>query len=113
MNYASTITPDILLNVAQRCDSLDLLRSLPTACSPLAFFDPQHRGILDHLKFGNEGARQRGRANPGREFSNRREGDVRLIFGQWSDSGSRKSRRTRRRQAEVRQARVEAACCWH
>jgi site-specific DNA-methyltransferase (adenine-specific) len=27
-----------------------------------AFFDPQHRGVLDRLKFGNEGARQRGRA---------------------------------------------------
>jgi hypothetical protein len=29
---------------------------------PLAFFDPQHRGILDKLKFGNESARQKGRA---------------------------------------------------
>jgi hypothetical protein len=44
------------INVAQRRDALDLLRSLPAECSPLAFFDPQHRGVLDHLKFGNEGA---------------------------------------------------------
>jgi site-specific DNA-methyltransferase (adenine-specific) len=51
------------LNVAQRGDALELLRSLPDACTPLAFFDPQHRGVLDHLKFGNEGARQRGRAS--------------------------------------------------
>jgi site-specific DNA-methyltransferase (adenine-specific) len=49
-------------NVAQRGDALDLLTSLPDACAALAFFDPQHRSVLDHLKFGNEGARQKGRA---------------------------------------------------
>jgi site-specific DNA-methyltransferase (adenine-specific) len=27
------------------------------------FFDPQYRGVLDKLKYGNEGARQRGRFN--------------------------------------------------
>jgi hypothetical protein len=53
---------DMLLNVAQCRDALDLLRALPAGCAPLAFFDPQHRGVLDRLKFGNEGARQRGRA---------------------------------------------------
>jgi site-specific DNA-methyltransferase (adenine-specific) len=51
-----------LMNVAQRGDALDLLRSLPAEWSPLAFFDPQHRSVLDRLKFGNEGSRQRGRA---------------------------------------------------
>ena len=50
------------LNVAQRGDALVLLRSLADACTPLVFFDPQHRAVLDKLKFGNEGARQRGRA---------------------------------------------------
>jgi site-specific DNA-methyltransferase (adenine-specific) len=35
---------------------------LPDSSSPLVHLDPQHRGVLDHLKFGNEGARQRGRA---------------------------------------------------
>lgn len=49
-------------NVAQRGDALTLLRSLPNACAPLTFLDPQHRSVLNHLKFGNEGARQRGRA---------------------------------------------------
>ena len=49
-------------NVAQRGDALALLRSLPSACTPLVFFDPQHRGVLERLQFGNEGARQRGRA---------------------------------------------------
>jgi site-specific DNA-methyltransferase (adenine-specific) len=51
----------IILNVAQRRDALDLLCSLPDSCTPLVFFDPQHRAVLDRLKFGNEGVRQRGR----------------------------------------------------
>jgi site-specific DNA-methyltransferase (adenine-specific) len=50
------------VNVAQRGDALALLRSLPSGTTPLIFFDPQHRGVLDKLKFGNEGARQKGRA---------------------------------------------------
>jgi site-specific DNA-methyltransferase (adenine-specific) len=49
-------------NRAQSGDALALLRSLRDSCSPLAFFDPQHRSVLDKLKFGNESARQRGRA---------------------------------------------------
>jgi site-specific DNA-methyltransferase (adenine-specific) len=42
-------------------DALVLLRSLPDGCTPLVFFDPQHRGVLDKLQYGNEGARQKGR----------------------------------------------------
>ena len=42
-------------------DALTLLRSLPGGCTPLVFFDPQHRGVLDKLQYGNEGARQKGR----------------------------------------------------
>jgi site-specific DNA-methyltransferase (adenine-specific) len=49
-------------NVAQAGDALLLLRSLPGGYTPLVFFDPQHRGILDKLKFGDEGARQKDRA---------------------------------------------------
>ena len=52
----------ITMNVAQQGDALELLCSLPDSCAALAFFDPQHRAVLDRLKFGNEGARQRGRA---------------------------------------------------
>src|SRR5262249_18979874 len=43
-------------------DALQLLRGLTSGCTPLIFFDPQYRGVLDKLKFGNEGARQKGRA---------------------------------------------------
>jgi site-specific DNA-methyltransferase (adenine-specific) len=50
------------MNVMQRGDALALLRLLPEAYTPLVFFDPQHRAVLNKLKFGNEDARQRGRA---------------------------------------------------
>ena len=52
-----------LLNIAQQGDALVLLRALSDGCTSLAFFDPQHRAVLDKLKFGNEGCRQRGRAS--------------------------------------------------
>jgi site-specific DNA-methyltransferase (adenine-specific) len=48
-------------NVPQRGDALALLGSLPVSCTPLVFFDPQHRENLDYLAFGNDGARQRER----------------------------------------------------
>jgi hypothetical protein len=47
--------------IAQRGDALDLLQSLPDSATPLVFFDPQHRDVLDKLQYGNEGARQKGR----------------------------------------------------
>jgi len=51
-------------NVAQRGDALALLRSLPDAYSPLVFFDPQYRALLDRQKYGDEGkSRQRRRAD--------------------------------------------------
>jgi site-specific DNA-methyltransferase (adenine-specific) len=49
-------------NHAQSGDALALLQSLPDCCTPLIFFDPQHRDVLDKLHYGNEGARQKGRA---------------------------------------------------
>ena len=51
----------VIENVIQRGDALTLLRSLPDGCTPLVFFDPQYRGVLDKLGYGNEGARQKGR----------------------------------------------------
>ena len=50
-------------NRAQTGDALELLESLPAGCSPLVFFDPQHRTALDKLQYGNEGVeRQRAHA---------------------------------------------------
>lgn len=43
-------------------DGLALLASLAPASAKLAFLDPQYRGVLDKQKYGNEGARQKGRA---------------------------------------------------
>jgi site-specific DNA-methyltransferase (adenine-specific) len=48
-------------NVPQGGDALALLCSLPDSSTPLVFFDPHYRGVLDKLKYGNEGARQKGR----------------------------------------------------
>lgn len=43
-------------------DGLELLADLAEAEVPLVVFDPQYRGVLDRLAYGNEGERQRGRA---------------------------------------------------
>src|SRR5262249_25588239 len=55
------LSASMIPNIAQRGDAIELLRALSTASTPLVWFDPQFRGVLDHLKFGNEGARQSGR----------------------------------------------------
>ena len=36
-------------------DGLEFLAKLPEACAAAAFFDPQYRGVLDKLGYGNEG----------------------------------------------------------
>lgn len=43
-------------------DGRDLLSSISDATVKAAFFDPQYRGVMDKLSYGNEGARQKGRA---------------------------------------------------
>jgi len=50
-----------LLNRPNRMDGLDLLRMLGDCSADAAFFDPQYRGILDKMGYGNEG-KSRGRA---------------------------------------------------
>lgn len=41
---------------------LKLLSYVEKESIALAFFDPQYRGVLDKMKYGNEGERQRGRS---------------------------------------------------
>ena len=36
-------------------DGMALLRQIPEHCIVAAFFDPQYRGILDKMEYGNEG----------------------------------------------------------
>ena len=43
-------------------DGRELLAELPTASYPLVIFDPQYRGVLDKLSYGNEGERQKERS---------------------------------------------------
>ena len=62
---ASSVLPaeiQALCDTRNECDGLLLLKKLPSNAIPLAFFDPQYRGVLDKLRYGNEGQRQRGRA---------------------------------------------------
>ena len=57
--------PDgLALNKRLQMDGLDFLGKLPDASFVVAFFDPQYRGILDKLNYGNEG-KQRGKARSG------------------------------------------------
>ncbi len=49
------------LNKRLKMDGLKFLSKIPEETIPVAFFDPQYRGILDKLSYGNEGG-QRGKA---------------------------------------------------
>lgn len=51
-----------LLNQPLNICGLSLLSRLEDSSISLAFFDPQYRGVLDKMKYGNEGERQKGRA---------------------------------------------------
>jgi site-specific DNA-methyltransferase (adenine-specific) len=49
-------------NARQKMNGWTLLRALSDDCARLVVLDPQYRAVLDHLDFGNEGARQKARA---------------------------------------------------
>ncbi|WP_258360563.1 site-specific DNA-methyltransferase [Moorella sulfitireducens (nom. illeg.)] len=42
-------------NYRNKCDGRDLLVAIFDNCVPCVFFDPQYRGVLDKLSYGNEG----------------------------------------------------------
>lgn len=52
------------LNQRNVCDGLELLAALEPEVVPLCIFDPQYRGILDKMQYGNEGV-SRGQARSG------------------------------------------------
>ena len=55
------VLPDgISFNTRQQMDGLDLLGELSDETIPAAFFDPQYRGVLDYLSYGNEGVSRGG-----------------------------------------------------
>ena len=43
------------LNQRNQCDGLELLAALESETVPLCIFDPQYRGLLDKMRYGNEG----------------------------------------------------------
>ena len=49
------LPPALRLNERLRMDGLKLLADLPGEAVPVAFLDPQYRGILDKMGYGNEG----------------------------------------------------------
>lgn len=51
-----------MINKENSGDGLELMKAIPDNSIPLVIFDPQYRGVLDKLQYGNEGARQKGRA---------------------------------------------------
>ena len=55
-------TDKIVLNNINIIDGLTLLNNINNSVITACFFDPQYRGVMDKMKYGNEGARQKGRA---------------------------------------------------
>lgn len=53
---------DVLVkyNCKQKMDGVELLNALESELTKVVFFDPQYRGVLDKLSYGNEG-KQRGK----------------------------------------------------
>lgn len=50
------------INKRNLMDGLALMSEIAPDCVAVAFFDPQYRGVMDKMKYGNEGARQKKRA---------------------------------------------------
>lgn len=63
MRIGSSRTMRVPRNVRNKMNGVDFLRSLIDDEAALAFCDPQYRGLLDHMAYGNEGAKQKGRAS--------------------------------------------------
>ncbi len=53
----------MLANQRLAMNGFDLLAKFPDQSVPAVFFDPQYRGVLDKLGYGNEGERQSGRSS--------------------------------------------------
>lgn len=51
-----------ITNKRNKADALEFVLSIGRECVHSTFFDPQYRSVLDEMKYGNEGARQKRRA---------------------------------------------------
>ena len=52
------LSRELKLNHKLEMDGLVFLSKLPDISFPVAFFDPQYRGILDKMNYGNEGKKR-------------------------------------------------------
>ena len=52
---AQAVAWPLPLNRRNQCDGQELLSALVPESIPLCIFDPQYRGLLDKLRYGNEG----------------------------------------------------------
>ena len=52
---AIDLHPSLRPNERLKMEGLDFLSLLPPNSIPVAFLDPQYRGVLDKLSYGNEG----------------------------------------------------------
>ncbi len=56
MNQPDVVLPkELKLNTRLKMDGVQFLAMLPQNSFTVCFFDPQYRGVLDHLGYGNEG----------------------------------------------------------
>ena len=55
------LPPELKPNTRLKMDGLKFLERLPPRTIPVAFFDPQYRGVLEKLSYGNEGRKRGGR----------------------------------------------------
>lgn len=55
------MTKKYSINKKNKADGLDLMKDIRDESIATAFFDPQYRGVLDKLRYGNEG-KSRGKA---------------------------------------------------
>lgn len=58
MQYYGNIMENNILNLKLKVDALQLLQSIESNSVSVCFFDPQYRGNLDKLNYGNEDERQ-------------------------------------------------------
>ena len=52
--------PQLKINTRLKMEGLKFLSLIPSNSIPVVFFDPQYRGVLDKMRYGNEG-KNRGR----------------------------------------------------
>lgn len=57
-----SLPKDFSLNKKIKSEGLSFLKKLPSKITPIVFFDPQYRSVLEKQHYGNEGERQKLRA---------------------------------------------------